>query len=427
MKSLKATERIYYLLTSLFWFATALPMALSVLLMQSRGIDLFQIGITMGTYSMIIVLLEIPTGGLADAIGRKKVALIAYSCSVLASIILLSAFSFPTLMLGFIIYGVARALSTGTLDAWVVDTLQEIDPEVDLQPFFSKAGTFTLLSLGSGTLIGSLLPDLFSFLPADGTAVLTPLSIPVLFTTVFMSALIFFTFKLVVEVLPEGRSGHWKEGFRMVPGIIKTGFGLSRKNPVILMLLGAGMAAGFALSGIESFWQPRFAEIFGEVEGNSIYFGIIMGGNFLVGMVGNMLATWFSKLLNRRYAILAAIFQGLWGMFLFLLTMQTLPVPSVLFFWLTYLSMGVVNSPQQTLLNEEIPSEHRSSMLSIASFFTYIGAMLGGGILGYLAENVSILFGWQIGGIILMVSLILYWRIDILKHKSSIPVREGAQ
>jgi hypothetical protein len=330
-------------------------------------------------------------------------------------------------MFGFITLGVARALSTGTLDAWVVDTLLEIDPEFDLQPFFSKAGTFTLLSLGAGTLIGSLLPDLFSFLPADGTAVLTPLSIPVLLSSVFMCALIFFTSKLVVEVLPEGRTGQWKEGFRMVPGIIKTGFGLSRKNPVIPLLLGAGLAAGFAMSAGESFWQPHFAEIFGTVEGNSIYFGIIMGGNFLVGMLGNMFATWLSKLLNKRYAIVAAVSQGFWGLSLYLLTMQTLPIPSVLFFWLAYLGIGVVNSPHQTLLNEEIPSEHRSSMLSIASFSTYIGGMLSGGILGYVSENISIRSSWQIAGIVLMVSLILYWRIDILKNKSSMPVHEAAQ
>jgi MFS family permease len=427
MKSLKTTERVYYLLVSLFWFATSLPLALSILLMQSRGINLFEIGITMGTYSLIIVLLEIPTGGLADAIGRKKVAIIAYTFSILASIALLFAFTFPMLMLGFVIYGIARALSTGTLDAWVVDTLQEIDPEVDLQPFFSKAGTFTLLSLGAGTLIGSLIPDLFNFLPADSTTVLTPLSMPIFFASIFQLVLIIFTSKLVVEVRPEDRAGQWKEGFRMVPGIIKIGFGLSRKNPVIMLLLGAGLAAGFAMSAGESFWQPHFAEIFGTVEGNSIYFGIIMGGNFLVGMLGNMFATWLSKLLNKRYAIVAAIFQGFWGLSLLLLTLQILPIPSVLFFWSAYFSIGVVNSPHQTLLNEEIPSEHRSSMLSIASFFSYIGGMLSGGILGYISENVSIRSSWQIAGIVLVVSLILYWRIDILKNRHTLPVQETAQ
>jgi MFS family permease len=380
-------------------------MALFVLLIQSRGINLFQIGIMMGSYSLIIVLLEIPTGGLADAIGRKLVALIAYSFSILASIVFLFSFDFPMLLIGFLIMGIARALSSGTLDAWFVDTLREIDPKVDLQPYLSKAGTFSLLSLGFGTLIGSFIPDIFSFLPTDSTAVLTPLAMPILFASVFQLVLIFFTYRLVDEVLPEGRTGQWKAGFRLIPGIIKTGVDLSKNNPVILLLLGAGLTAGFALSGIESFWQPHFAELFGTVEGNSIYFGIIMGGNFLVGMVGNMLATWFSKLLNKRYAIVAAIFQGLWGVFLLLLTMQTLPFPAVIFFWLAYLGMGVVNSPHQTLLNEEIPSEQRSAMLSIASFFGYIGGMLSGGILGYLSENVSIRFGWQIAGTILMISL----------------------
>ena len=317
--------------------------------------------------------------------------------------------------------GVARALSSGTLDAWFVDSLLDIDPEIDLQPFFSKAGTFTLLSLGAGTLIGSAIPELFRFLPPDGTAVLTPLAMPILFASVIQLALIYSTFRLVIEGFPPGRSGQWRAGFRMVPGIIKTGFEQCRENPTILLLLGAGLAAGFALSGIESFWQPHFAELFGGVEGNSIYFGIIMGGNFLVGMVGNLLATWFSKLLSKRYAIVAAIFQGLWGLFLLILTLQTLPLPAMLFFWLAYLGMGVVNSPHQTLLNEEIPSEQRSAMLSIASFFSYIGGMLGGGLLGYVSENGSIRFSWQITGVILIVSLLLYLRVDVLKNRQSLP------
>ena len=66
MSSVKEIQRVYYLVISLFWLATALPISLLILLAQARGLDLFQVGIVMGLYSLTIVLLEVPTGGLAD-------------------------------------------------------------------------------------------------------------------------------------------------------------------------------------------------------------------------------------------------------------------------------------------------------------------------------------------------------------------------
>ena len=149
-----------------------------MLLAQARGMDLLQIGLLMGVYSLTVVLLEVPTGGLADAVGRKRVSVLAYVFLAAASIVILLAFSFPMIMLAFTLMGVGRALSSGALEAWFVDALYNVDPDIDLQPIFARAGTFTLLSLGLGTLLGSILPRLFTGLPADGTAVMTPLSIP---------------------------------------------------------------------------------------------------------------------------------------------------------------------------------------------------------------------------------------------------------
>ena len=56
--------------------------------------SLFQIGILMGAYSLTIVLLEVPTGGLADAVGRKRVTQLAYAIGLSSGLVLIFAFSF---------------------------------------------------------------------------------------------------------------------------------------------------------------------------------------------------------------------------------------------------------------------------------------------------------------------------------------------
>jgi len=413
MESTQYIQRTYYLIVSLFWLATALPMALFILLGQARGLNLFQVGLLMGVYSLTIVLLEVPTGGLADAIGRKRVAVIAYGCDTVAGVVFLFAFSFPAFLAAFILNGIARALSSGTLDAWLVDSLQAIEPEIELQPVFAKAGTFTLLSLGLGTLLGSYIPNLFSTLPADGTAVFTPFSMPIVFALVTNIVLLALTILLVKEDVAAISVNNLKQGFQEVPNIIRTGFTLTRGNPTILLLLGAILASGLAVINLESFWQPNFANLLGGSKGNSLFFGVVMGGNFLVGMVGNLLATPVSRFLNKRYGLVCAIFQGLGGGAIVLLALQTgLPL-AVLFFWLTYINMGIINSPHSTLLNQEIPAKQRSSMLSIASLASYVGAFIGGAGLGYIAEHGSIGAAWIVGGVVLMASMGLYWGVDI--------------
>ncbi len=418
MSTQKEIERIYYLLTSLFWLATGIPISLFILFIQSRGINLFQVGILMGVYALVIVLLEVPTGGFADAVGRKKIAILAYSFSILSLILILSSFTFWLMLTGFISMGIGRALSSGALDAWFVDALQAINSEIDLQPVFSKAGSFTLLSLGVGSIIGSQLPNVFKFLPSDGGAIFTPLAMPTVFAIGIFLILIFTTNTLVVETLPGIYPSSWKEGFQKIPEIIKTGIKLSRNNPTILLLFGAGTAAGLALSSIENFWQPHFSNLFAGGDGNTLIYGVIMGGNFIVGMLGNMLASFISKRVGKRLALIAGVFQGIWGIMLFGLSSIILPLPAILLFWLTYLSIGVLNSPHQTLLNEEIPSAQRSAMLSIASLFNYSGGMLGSVALGFIAEKYSINFSWKIASVILIVSLVLYLRVDrIRKYK----------
>jgi MFS family permease len=160
--SARSIRRRYAAVTFLYWFATALPMALSILLVQARGLTLTQVGLVLGVYSALIVLLELPTGGLADAVGRKRVALLAYALAALSSIALLLAFSFAAFLVAMGLYAVSRALSSGALDAWFVDALQAADPDVDLQPALAEVETVTLAALGAGALAGGALPGLFS-------------------------------------------------------------------------------------------------------------------------------------------------------------------------------------------------------------------------------------------------------------------------
>jgi len=413
-KQVRRLQRVYYCVTALYWFATVLPMAVSVLFAQARGLSLSQIGLYIGLYSLTIVFLEVPTGGLADALGRKRVTLLAYGLAILAKVLFLVAFSFPAFLGYAVLWGAARALGSGALEAWFIDALHDLEPSLDVQPPLALAGTFELLALALGTLAGGLLPQLFAYLPEEGTAVLTPLS-----TTVVASILMNFVALLAVALLIEEKrppaqtlKGSLYTSFQELPLILRDAYRLTRHNPALLLLLGTELAGGFALTGIETLWQPFFANRLGDGVQNTILFGLLLAGSFGAGMLGNLAATPLSRLFRKRYALVAALFQLLQGVMLVALAWQVSAVTAALFLWLTYLTRGTLNSPHAALFNAEVPPHRRSVMLSVQSLVGYFGAFLGSAVLGSLAEAVSISAAWTLAGCFVAVTVGFYLLLD---------------
>ncbi|MFT5197236.1 MAG: DHA1 family quinolone resistance protein-like MFS transporter, partial [Candidatus Promineifilaceae bacterium] len=189
------------------------------------------------------------------------------------------------------------------------------------------------------------------------------------------------------------------------------------QNNIIKLLLVITVASGFVLASLESFWPPHFSGLFGGSEQNTFWFGVILGGSFLAGVFGNMLVTPISNAMGKRYALVAGTFEGIRGIVIIGLALQTnLPI-AVLLFWIVYLNMGITSSPYSTLLNDQIPSSQRSSILSIASLAFYLGGAIGGILLGFIAEQLSVGVAWVISGAILVIPFILYLRIEMIQKK----------
>jgi len=430
MKSLRSVERRYALILFLFWFSTALPMALFILLAQARGMSLAQLGLLTALYSATVFLLEVPTGGLADAWGRRRVALLGEVVTLAGWGIFLVSFSFPMFLFAFLLNGVGRALASGTLDAWFVDSLQAIRPDVDLHPCLARNGAITFVALGLGALCGGAIARVFAFLPLDGTAILTPLASPGLVAIALRFGLIAAIALLVEEPKDRLLAASWRRGIAEVPSLLKDAVQLTAGSRILVRLLAIAGASGVVLSSLELLWQPRFANLLGEGEARSIFLGIILAGSFLMGVVGNLIAPRLSKRFGDRPGRVCAIFHGLRGALLVGLAVQGHAVPAAILFWLVYLGQGAVTSTHALLLNEEIPAHRRSSMLSIDSLVHYIGSFIGSAGLGFVAQQTSIGTAWGLAGGLLLVSWVLYKRIDSVREErrreQRIAVREAA-
>src|SRR5690606_36711569 len=148
----------YYLASALTWFATALPMAMTVLYAQSRGFSLTDVGLYAGVFALCTVMFELPSGLLADAVGRKRVTLLEEALASVALVVFFFADSLGTLLLHAVLLGASKACGSGALEAWFVDELLALDAQSDLQPHLALANTMQLLALVVGTLVAGLLP-----------------------------------------------------------------------------------------------------------------------------------------------------------------------------------------------------------------------------------------------------------------------------
>ena len=76
----------------------------------------------------MVLALELPTGGLADSLGRRAVLLLASVVGIVAMGLYLAADSLALFAAVFALQGVFRALDSGPLEAWYVDAALAADP-----------------------------------------------------------------------------------------------------------------------------------------------------------------------------------------------------------------------------------------------------------------------------------------------------------
>jgi len=89
-----------------------------------KGLSYFQIGLLIGFKSLVVNLLEVPTGVIADAYG-KRASMMASFVAYCLSFLLLGAFRDVRLLgLGMLLFGVGEAFRTGTHKAIIFDWLQ---------------------------------------------------------------------------------------------------------------------------------------------------------------------------------------------------------------------------------------------------------------------------------------------------------------
>lgn len=401
----RSARRRYLLLTALRWLPVGLAIPIVVLVPLSRGLSLSEIGLVFAVQGLVVLALELPTGGLSDSLGRKPVLLLAGIVALVSLGIFTVADSALMFVAAMALQGVYRALDSGPLEAWFVDTTLAADPAAEIEHGLGRgsaalSGAIALGSLTSGALV-ALHP-----VPAWD-----PLLLPLLVALGLHAVHFVAVATLMVESPRPRHPEAIAASVRAVPGVIGEGLRLLRSSRVLLGIVLVEAFWGFSMVTFESLFPIRLSELVGGID----------AGAALMGPVGS--AAWFASAagaagivaVSRRIGVArsAALLRIVQGLTIVAMGLIAGPVGVVAAYLGCYVAHGASNPMHMTLLHRQVAGSHRTTVLSMNSMVSQPAFSLGAIMLASLADGTSVGTAMVVGGIVCAVAAPLYipaWR-----------------
>lgn len=420
MNTLSVTQvsRRYLLLIALRWLAVGLTIPVQALLPLHRGLSLTQLGVVMAIQGFVVLALELPTGGLTDAWGRRPVLLLAGAVGIVATTLYLFAHSMAAFALASALMGVFRALDSGPLEAWFVDATHAVAPDHPLERGLSAGNAALSIAIATGSALA--LP-LINWQPLAGVE---RLASPVLAALLVQAVLLPLTWALMSELRPAGhRAGMWS-GIRAVPAVIGGGVALLRRSRVLLALVSVELFWSFGMPAFESLTPVRLSELLGDANRAAAVIGPAGSAAWAAAAAGSAVALLMSRWwgVARSAALLrlvqgaTVVTMGLVGGVVGLLTA----------FFACYLVHGASNALHSTLLHRQVGKDHRATVVSINSMVSQPAASIGVLALTAIADGTGdTRWSFIVAGVVIAVAAPLYlpaWRAE----RASVPEREPA-
>jgi MFS family permease len=378
----RQAERRYISLTALRWLPIGISAPVTVLLMTARGLSPADIGFVVAVYGLVTLLLELPTGGLADAIGHKPVLVISGLLSMVSLLLMVVADSVPLFALAWAVQGAGRALDSGPLEAWFVDSVHAADPDADVTPGLSRAGAADGLGLSLGAVLGGVVPLITG---RDSTALAIPLVVAAGLTVLSVVGVLL----LVVPLRGSDRSGvaALAAGACEVPRVVRDTVVLVTRDRVLRVLLIISFLTGTVLTTMELLGPLQFADLSGSLAEGSAVFGVVMAVSFAAAAIGALLAPRARRLARGSVAWASAGFALLGALTMVGVALAPGVVVAAVAYALFYLFNGGGWPLRQQLMHEQTTSAQRSTTVSAKSLALMLGGMLGSLLIPRLAES----------------------------------------
>lgn len=229
-------------------FLGGLTVPVISLVFLDKGLNFSELSFFLGIYSFVIIFAEVPTGILADMMGRKKIFSVSLIGNILSSICLIAGGGKVFLFLGIMSAGLSRAFASGSLDALYVDyrILQNKDEKEKISAsVMTRISILETLGLATGSALGGFLPlvskKYFSFLGDYDMNLILKIG---------MSGLVLLLTTIWIREI----SYHEEREKSSLRNRVKEGMSLIKGDPILSLLFLSVFLTGFFLFSLEAYW-----------------------------------------------------------------------------------------------------------------------------------------------------------------------------
>ena len=411
-------RRVLLLLTFTRWFPVGLTIGVITLIPLERGMSLAQLGVILAAQGVVVLALELPTGGFADAIGRRPVLLAATVVALVSSLVFVLAQTFTAFVVALLLQGVFRALDSGPLEAWYVDAAQADDPDVVVEDGLSRAGTVLGASIAGGALLSGALVT-WNPVPSVG-ALETPYWLSIVFIVVNLLATSALMREHASHVDSQGLHRAVRSA-REAPRVVVGGLRLLGANRVLLALVLVEVFWAIGMIAYETFLPVRLAEIVGGETRAGALMGPVSAAAWALFAVGSSLAAVLSRRVGVAWTAIASALAR--AAFTVVMGLTAGAVGLITAFLLVYTLHGTGGPSHATLLHRQAEPRNRTTVLSMNSMMAGGSFSLGLLALGPLADATSTSTGIVVAGALSVLGAALYW--PALRQERTAPSTEA--
>jgi len=377
---LETNIKKYYLFSFLNYFLMSLPFLYAYYLVD-LGFTYTQIGVYGFMLSFTIFLFEVPSGYLADSLGRKLTLFLGAVFHFISIALLLIFTNFLSILLVPIFGGLGQTMISGADSALFYESLKSVKKEKKFKKYDGKAKTFQ----EAGVILSTILGSIFIIY-----------GIKLLF---FIEAIIGIFLIIVSLSFIEPKK---KEDIELSIKDIKGAIDHSIKNNKLLgIFVYSFFVMGFS-NVIFFLYQPYFLEtgipirLYGFIFAFFSLFTALF--SYYAHKIDSRLGIKNTLLLMPILVSLSYLFGSIffvwWG---------------IIFFAFRELVRGLVFPVVGDYLNKNAKSKYRATILSINAIFSRLGYGLLVLVLARGAEIISLKTTMLIFGIILSFMTFLFW------------------
>jgi MFS family permease len=379
------------LLRALRWLPLGLVLPFLVITPAARGLSLSEIGVMFAVHSAVAIALEVPSGALADTVGRRKVLLAGAALTALSLLLFALAEGIAAFAASVGLLAAGRALISGALEAWYVDSLRLLDPSAPLSHGLSRGTAAEGIAMAFGSLLGGGLVTVFDLRAAALAGALAALA--------YLAG--------VAALVHEPRSGAPGDAAsasigRRAAEILATARAEAAASLVVRVVIVTGVALGMAFTAVELLWQPRLAELLDDGDTDGLAFGVLAAASMLAVALGASAGPRLSRRLGLRLGYLLAL--GFAALCVTGMGAPEAPLAFAFVYLLAYVGLGVAEPMHYELLNDAVGPTARATLISAESLAAQGGALVSNLGVGILAAEHGAASTWAVAGALLTLT-----------------------